>query len=314
MVFDRLLSPRGLRVRPLYAVVAGFVFVVIAFATSLLVFRAEASLVMVAFASLLMLPYVVKIFEFDELDVDIDDTSREELAEWVKKCLRDGFSPQQIKDNLIRNNMDKPHDLIFDLAGVDEEYIKHMRSANVFTRHKQTIAFYVYLFLGGTLAYMLLYGFLTPDLARQAFAKQVGIIHPAPAGMFVGGDLFELIVVNNMTIVLICVFLSLLYGSGAIFILNYNASIVGVLFGSGIRAVVYGAASPYSNLMAYIPHATLEVLAYLIAAISGGVLSKATIGQHPGSIRIWLKDGLILLGVSAMLIFIAGWVEVQVLI
>ncbi|MBD3389187.1 MAG: hypothetical protein GF416_08840 [Candidatus Altiarchaeales archaeon] len=317
MVLDKLLNPKLLRSHPVYAIPTGFAFVVLGFVSSRLIFSSQVSLVMVAFSSLLMLPYVVKIFEYDELDVDIDDTSQEELGEWVKKCLRDGYSPQQIKDNLIRNNIDKPYDLFYDLAGVDEEYVKHMTSTNVFTRHMRTIAFYVYLFLGSTLAFMLLFGLLDDMSVKEAFRNQLDVITPGPGGHFTGQKMLASIVSNNLKITLICVLLSLMYGSGAIFILTYNASIAGVMYGTIIRTLVWGVNPLYSrwgSLIFYLPHTTLEIFAYLLAAISGGILSKATVGSQEGSIRIWLKDGLMLFAMSLILIFIAGWIEVQVLL
>ena len=313
MVLDKLVNPKLLRTQPIRAAPMGFFFVLVGFVSTLFVFSSQVSIVMVALSSLLMLPYVLKISEFDELDVDIDDTSVEELGEWVRKCLKDGYTPQQIKDNLIRDNLDKPYDLLYDLAGVDKEYMEYATSSNFLTRHRQTIYFYVYLFLGATLAFMFLYAVLDENLLQFAFYNQLDVIMPSPRGMFTGGALFQSIVLNNLRIALICVILSLFYGSGAVFILTYNASIAGVMYGSSFRGLIWGSEALYPNILAYLPHTTLEILAYLLAAISGGILSKATIGSNPGCVRFWVKDSLILLATTVALILAAGWLETQVL-
>jgi len=291
----------------------GVFFVLLGFVTALAIFPSEASIVMVALSSLFILPYVLKIFEYDELNVDIDCTNRAELDAWVRKCLRDGHSPQQIKDNLIRDNMDKPYDLMYDLAGVDEEHLRHMKESNPISRHKTTITFYVYLFLGMTFAYFLLYSAAGEGTASVAFENQVDLIRPGPTGLFSGHSLLWIIIANNLKIMLICVILSLLYGSGAVFILNYNASIAGVLFGGSLRALLWGAGGFIANPLAYLPHTGLEILAYLFAAVCGGILSKATAGSQRGSERILLVDGVMFFVFSILLVLIAGIVEVQVI-
>ncbi len=313
MVFEQILSPRLLRTKPHYAMAAGFFFVMMGYLSSLFIFSSEISIVMVAMASLFMLPYAVKIFEFEELHIDLEDTAPGELDKWVKKCLRDGFSPQQIKDNFIRDNLDKTSDLIEYFGIVDENYINHMSSSNIISRHRQTILFYAFLFFGSTLAFMLLYGSLSQESVTMVFEKQSQLIRPANSVIEWSFSDLSLIVVNNSKIVLICALLSLFYGSGALFILNYNASIAGVMYGGFIRAWLWGTEHSYSNLLIFLPHTTLEILGYLLAAIAGGILSKATMGRQQGSVSIWLRDGLILLGLSFILIFIAGFVEIGVL-
>lgn len=311
-MLDKFIDPKLLRTRPLYAIPTGLFFVILGFVSSMLVFSSQISVVMIAFSSLLILPYIIKIFEFDELDVDIDDTNSGELEAWVRKCLRDGFSPKQIKDSLIKDNMDKPYDLLYDLTGVDEEYLNYVKASNVFTRHIKTIQFYVYLFLGMFLAYAILYSVLPADLSVSVFENQLDIMKPGPAGFFGKAELLGGIIKNNLVITLVCVFLSLLYGSGAIFILNYNASIAGVLYGSSMRALLGGGVGFLANPYAFVPHTVVEILAYLFAAISGGIISKAASSVLPGSARILVRDGLIYLAFSVVLILIAGVVEVTV--
>ncbi|MFH1789004.1 MAG: stage II sporulation protein M [Candidatus Altiarchaeota archaeon] len=312
MVLDKYVNPKLLRTKPKYAVLTALFFILLGFVSSMLVFSSEISVVMVAFSSLLILPYVVKIFEFDELDVDIEGSSKAELKEWVTKCLRDGFSPQQIKDNLIKDNLDKIDYLMIDLGVIDEVKDEYLHYSNPFSRHRKTIEFYVYLFVGMFLGYAILYSILPPELVSHVFNNQLDVLRPGPRGFFSGTNLFWPIVKNNLIITLVCVILSLLYGSGAIFILNYNASIAGVLYGSSVRAILGAGQGFLSSPYSFVPHTVIEILAYLFAAIAGAILSKAAMGVLPGNPKILMKDGLLYLTVAIILIFIGASVEVTV--
>jgi len=320
MIFDiihKYLDIGPMHIKPVHAVVLGFFFVFIGFMTSAIIFPSAMSLVMVAFSSLFILPYIIKAFALDVMRFELDDPSmdttglsKKSLREWIKERIEDGYSPEQIKQGLIRNNM-RFYILISDLNSVVDGINRHyIESSNLFSRHKNIIKFYLLLFLGMTLAYISLYGMLSPDLVKQTFAIQLDRM--SPRGHFSSPGLFYEIVGNNLRISLICILLSFLYGSGAIFILNYNSSIAGVLYGSSLRALIWGVEGLYMNPLAYIPHTTLEILAYLLAAISGGILSKISIHRRKGASRLLLKDAIVFCVLSVILIFVAGYVEVMV--
>ena len=183
MVLDKLIDTRLLRTKPVFAVPTALFFTLLGFVSSVLVFSSEVSVVMVAFSSLLILPYVMKIFEFDELDVDIEGSSKEELKKWVGKCLKDGYSPQQIKDNLIKDNLDNLDSLMLDLEVIDEVKDKYLRFSNPFSRHKKTIEFYIHLFFGMFFAYAMLYSVLPEDIGSEVFKNQLDVLHPGPRGL-----------------------------------------------------------------------------------------------------------------------------------
>jgi uncharacterized membrane protein SpoIIM required for sporulation len=315
MVLDKLLNPQLLHNKPYLAVPTGFFFVLLAFFSTAIVFPAEYSVIIVAFASLLTLPYVVKVFELDELNIDLSELKvsaelkRDELEQWVRKCLRDGYTPAQIKRSLIENNLDKDILLLHDLGILEDINVKYMKETNFFSRHSKVVEFYCNLFLGMFLAFFMLYVFSSEGFRGIIFKHQLNMIY-GPRGNFGLPSVFYSIVANNLKILLLCVFLSLFYGSGAILILTYNASLAGVLYGGFVRNAILG--DSIKMVGAYLPHTTLEILAYLLAAVSGGILSKAFVGMEPGSERLLLRDGLKFLLISIALTLIAGWVEVTV--
>jgi len=326
MIFDvirRYLDLESMHLKPIHGVVIGFSFVLIGFMTSSLIFSSQLSLVMVAFSSLFILPYVIRAFELHTMrfelhgsHIDIGGLKKKDAQgcitrEWIAERLRNGYSPGHVKQGLIKHNIHHLHVIKSDLNVVDELNKNYIKSSNFFSRHKRIIKFYVFLFLGMSLAYIFLYGILSPELVERTFAMQLDRM--SLRGRFSSPGLFHEIVSNNLKISLICILLSFFYGSGAIFILNYNSSIAGVLYGSSLRVLIWGAEELYTNPLIYIPHTTIEILAYLLAAISGGILSKISIHAWEGSSKLLLKDAGIFYILSVILIFAAGYVEVMVI-
>jgi len=183
---------------------------------------------------------------------------------------------------------------------------------DVFKRHNPIIMFFIFIFVGMTIEYTLLFGLAPPNIGNVAFEQQLNLVLRSPAGYFAGPDIFWEIVTNNIRLVFICMLLSVFYGVGAIFILNYNSSIVGMIYGSGIRTLVWGATYPvFPNPLWYLPHIILEVAAYLLASIAGAMMYRSIkLGEK--SYNKLMRDSMLLLAFSIILIFVAGYVEITV--
>jgi uncharacterized membrane protein SpoIIM required for sporulation len=120
---------------------------------------------------------------------------------------------------------------------------------------------------------------------------------------------------------------SFLYGAGAIFILMWNASVIGVAIGNFIRTNVAALANQLGGitiggyfsvvsigLFKYVIHGIPEILAYFVAALAGGIISIAIINHEYSSRKFEhiLLDAADLLLLSIAIIFIAGLLEVYV--
>lgn len=191
--------------------------------------------------------------------------------------------------------------------GVSKERIK-----GIFSRHHGTTVFFIFIFFGMSIEYMLLFGFVHPAIGNVAFEQQLGLVFRSPAGYFSSTDVFWEIVANNIRLVFISILLSMVYGIGSIFILNYNASIVGMIYGSSIRRVVWSSYYPvFPNPLWYLPHIILEILAYLFASIAGAIIYKSIkLGER--SYSSFFRDAGVFIAISIALIFIAGYIEVTV--
>jgi len=114
---------------------------------------------------------------------------------------------------------------------------------------------------------------------------------------------------------------------GAIFILTWNASVIGTAMGNFIRSNL----AYYSNLVGfekvtqyfqiisigllkYIIHGLPEILAYFVAGLAGGIISVAVIRHDFGTRKFEhiLLDSADLLLLSIFILFLAGLLEVYV--
>lgn len=93
---------------------------------------------------------------------------------------------------------------------------------------------------------------------------------------------FEFLFDNNLKVFIILLVGSLLYGAGTVFIIDWNASILGVFLGSIASELVHSNPAQYTiwnglgnGVLGLLPHGTFELLAYLCIAIAGGILSES---------------------------------------
>jgi len=107
--------------------------------------------------------------------------------------------------------------------------------------HSKAIKGFMYLFLGFTFTFTMLYLFMPSAIVEKMFSAQLETIITvqsgnSPTGEFIGSfSIFSKIFMNNIKILLFCMAFSFFYGAGAIFILTWNASVMATAIGSFIR-------------------------------------------------------------------------------
>jgi len=113
----------------------------------------------------------------------------------------------------------------------------------------------------------------------------------------------------------LCFVFSLFYSTGAIFLISWNASVLGVVVGQTAKKL-FGPISVPLVLLSYLPHGLPEFLGYIFAGIAGGILSIA-ITRHRESKRhrlFVLKDALILFFVGVLFVFLGAVIETLIII
>lgn len=278
MVIEMLFNPFVVKKRPWQMFAAGFLYSIIALMVSLLVFKDIAGILTIFLIVIACLPLLFTTIKNEE---ELDMKSNKEW--WLLK------------------------------------------------EHTKVLLFLIALFLGITFALILIYIFLPQSLVDNVFKLQteaIGRVNNSVQANVTGNiaklDIFTKILFNNFKVLFFCLIFSLLYGTGAIFILTWNASVIATAMGNLIKtelaktASVVGLAQISSYFGAasfaffrYMTHGLLEIAAYFIAGLAGGIISVALIKHDLKEDRV-LIDSLDLIIISVGLLVVAGIVEVYI--
>lgn len=185
-------------------------------------------------------------------------------------------------------------------------------SQTFFQRYHDIITAYAALFLGMIIAMSLAFVLLPENVAERVFDEQVQEINII-RGKFTFGNQFLDILTNNASVLLLSFLFSFLLGSGAVFILTWNASVLSAAIGilakssGGLKAIP-------AAIIVFLPHGSFEIMAYFIGAIAGGLISAAMTRKK--SLKFWFifKDSMKLLGLSFGLLFIGGIIETMIIL
>ncbi|MBW2991900.1 stage II sporulation protein M [Candidatus Woesearchaeota archaeon] len=197
--------------------------------------------------------------------------------------------------------------------------------------HAKLLAVITFLFLGITIAFGFWYTMLPQNLVEVLFRTQTetiaGINNYAAGQAVQASGLFRLILLNNIKVMTFCVFFAFIYGFGAIFILTWNASVIGAAIGNFIRTRVEATAAVAGlgkiasyfqflslSLTRYLIHGIPEIVAYITAGLAGGIISMAIIRHDFGSKKFEkvLFDSSELIIIAILLLIVAAFVEVYI--
>jgi uncharacterized membrane protein SpoIIM required for sporulation len=180
----------------------------------------------------------------------------------------------------------------------------------LFSFYREIILSFLAVFAGITLVFSLIYLLLPTDVAEKTFQTQINEIK-AIRGYFWFGGAFQTILINNIGVLLLSFLFSFIYGSGAIFILSWNASILATAT-SMLAKSLGGAYKLPEALLSYMPHGCLEITAYFLAAIAGGIASYCLM-KHVER-KAWLEDCFFLLALGMIFLLLGAIVETVAMI
>lgn len=202
-----------------------------------------------------------------------------------------------------------------------EEKIERKEGLRHFFRnHKDIFETYLFIFHGVFFGFLLI-GFFAISFDYDVnsyqfdFLKVRGIT-PEGVSVVPESDINDVmnIVGRNLTVDLIALLLSIAYGAGAIFLIVYNASIFAsfiVLLIRYLSTTTTHAAAIFSTMLI---HLIPEISGFLLAAIAGGVISKALTRERIGSeaFKNVVKDATAMFILSICLIVLAAFLEIYV--
>lgn len=191
-----------------------------------------------------------------------------------------------------------------------------------FGEHKHMFRVYILFFLGILLAFSF-FSMVLPSLAtNHIFENQINIMAGAGSArtirfsmkLFI--DLFQ----NNLSVLLLCFIAALIFGDGAIFLIIWNASVWGTIFGNLARTAAFNVdKNPFIYfwiiLVIVFPHMILEAFSYVCSATAGGVISKGLVGEkfYSERFRFIIKNIILLLIFALLVLVIAVTIETYVL-
>ncbi|MEM3154673.1 MAG: stage II sporulation protein M [Candidatus Woesearchaeota archaeon] len=197
-------------------------------------------------------------------------------------------------------------------------------------QHLPALLFYLMLFAGMAIAYSFWYTALPNDTSSGLFRVQtqtIANLNQHVTGRITQSALLSKIFLNNIKVVIFCILFSFLYSSGAIFILTWNASVIGASVGNFINShmskfagatglPLVGSYFYVSSLsvLRYAIHGIPEIFAYIVAGLAGGILSMALVKHDFGTGRFEkvLLDVSDLVLLSVLILFVAALIEVFV--
>lgn len=217
----------------------------------------------------------------------------------------------------------------------EKKDLSDMGEGQLLKEHKKAISLYLFMFLGIVIATAIWFIFLPENIIYSLFKVQsqtiteinsnvVGNVFKSFSTMF---PVFTKILSNNLKVLIFCILFSFLYGVGALFILTWNASVIGVAIGSSIKTAISKLVSSTGTVTAikyfevysigflkYSIHGIPEILSYLVAALAGGIISVAVIKHDLGSDKFEkiILDSSTLILISLIFVLVAAFLEVYV--
>jgi len=288
MVLEDIVTVQSAEQKPLNLLPIAFLYATLSIFLALWIFPSHAAIVSVFLITLACAPLMLNIFLFEK-------QKEEASSNYVRDLLTALFpqvSGQKAQDKLI--------------------------------------SLFVFVFLGLSLAITFWFVVLPQSMLQDLFYLQLNTIrdiNTSLSGGAVFSSFFSAILANNLKVLAFSVLFSFVYGAGAIFIIAWNASVIGVAMGDTIKrglvsigsAVGFESVAGYSSaistgLLRYLLHGVPEILAYFIGALAGAMLSIAVLHHEYDSPQFQktIRATIGLIGVSVILLLFAGLIEVGI--
>jgi len=205
------------------------------------------------------------------------------------------------------------------------------KESQLLKEHNKAIMFLIFLFSGITISFVVWYVFLPLDILNTVFNTQTTTIQAinsqVSGNAFQQFSTFTKILLNNIKVLAFALLFAFIYGSGAIFILTWNASVIGTAMGDFIRSNLgqYANTIGFTKFSAYFGvvslgvlrysiHGIPEILAYFYGGLAGGIISVAIVKGHYKEEKFSrvLFDVSELLVIAISFLLVAGLLEVYV--
>lgn len=193
-----------------------------------------------------------------------------------------------------------------------EEVKKRLKETKLIERHSRELLIYLTIFVAVTVAFICYASIFDVNV----FDAQIETVKNINPGMISGNifnvDHFTTILYNNLGVFFLTFLLSLIISGGMVFIIIWNASVLGVFLVSITQDIFRANVAIFS----YLPHGLLEIGGYVFAGIAASLLSHQVdnylVKEHykQGVFDRVILDVLVITGIGLGFIFLGAFVEV----
>jgi uncharacterized membrane protein SpoIIM required for sporulation len=190
---------------------------------------------------------------------------------------------------------------------MEELAITKYHIGSFWEKHGSYIMIMLFYFSGLTLAFSIWAYALPGDFFQVQTAKINSI--QGVSGALTHGDWgsFMRILTNNLQVTVFAFLFSLFFGAGAVFIIAWNASILGVYISQLSRHILE---IPWWSIF-FLPHGVPEIGGYLCAGLAGGILSAAILRKNSSKVlKVIALDATKVMVLAIALIFLGAAIEV----
>jgi len=188
----------------------------------------------------------------------------------------------------------------------------------ILKQHSHVLIFLLFLFIGFVISFTFWTFVLPSEKVSVLFDLQSSVVDGIRAmtvtGDAVNLDTFFIILTNNLKVLTIALIFAFFYGAGAIFILVWNASVMGFVIGE-LAKNTFGIMALPIAFAKYFLHGIPEMLAYLTIALAGGIIYTAIWRGdffQQGKAKKIILDTSILVLISIVMLIISALIEVYI--
>lgn len=190
----------------------------------------------------------------------------------------------------------------------------------ILKQNTSTFKIYLFLFLGAFLTFAFFSLMLPAMAAGFLFKNQLSVYFGNITGNAFNSGTFLQLFNNNLRVLMLAFVMSVLLRGGAIFIVIWNASLWGTIFGALAKhAASATGQNPWLVLglifVIVLPHALLEACSYIVSTVSGSMLSSSILKKEfmSAKFKTGFQNAIYLLLIAVVVVILAGFVETFVL-
>jgi len=197
---------------------------------------------------------------------------------------------------------------------MEEKAIKRHYNRRFWERHQKDMLIFLYFFGGATLAFAV-WTMLLPADTFQVQIPSICAMRPylsvCDSPMITGSVTdqtagFVRILTNNLRVAMFSFIFAFIFGAGAVFILLWNAGILGICIGLMSKNLM----EIPVNSIRFLPHGIPEIAGYILAGLAGSLISIAVIRKADREIlKSVAWDSIKVLAFGVALVLLGAFIE-----